>query len=47
MEEQDRVVFLLANLPKSLNMLVTALQANSVVPGMEMVTEVYFMQREK
>ncbi len=36
---EDRVVFLLASLPESFNMLVTALEANSTVPAMEIVTE--------
>ena len=37
--EEDRVVYLLASLPESYNMLVTALEANSDVPQMEVVTE--------
>ena len=37
--EEDRVVYLLASLPKSLNALVTALEANAEVPRMEIVTE--------
>ena len=38
--EEDRVVHLLASLPDSFNMLVTALEANSeAVPKMEIVTE--------
>ena len=37
--EEDRVVHLLASLPDSFNMLVTALEANPEVPKMEMVTE--------
>ena len=38
-EEEDRVVHLLASLPESYNVLVTALEANSEVPKMEVVTE--------
>ena len=37
--EEDRVVQLLASLPDSFNMLVTALEANAVVPSMDVVTE--------
>ena len=37
--EEDRVVHLLASLPESFNMLVTALEANPEVPKMETVTE--------
>ena len=37
--EEDRVVQLLASLPDSFNMLVTALEANAVVPDMDVVTE--------
>ena len=37
--EEDRVVQLLASLPDSFNMLVTALEANPEVPSMETVTE--------
>ena len=37
--EEDRVVHLLASLPESFNMLVTALEANPEVPKMENVTE--------
>ena len=37
--EEDRVVYLLASLPESYNMLVTALEANVDVPKMEVVTE--------
>ena len=39
MEEEDRVVHLLASLPESFNMLVTALEANPDVPMLETVTE--------
>lgn len=37
--DEDRVVHLLASLPESFSMLVTALQSNAVVPDMEVVTE--------
>ena len=37
--DKDRAVHLLANLPESFNVLVTALQANEVVRRMEVVTE--------
>ena len=37
--EEDRVVHLLASLPETYNMLVTALEANEGVPKMEVVTE--------
>ena len=38
-KEEDRVVHLLASLPASYDVLVTALEANEEVPKMEMVTE--------
>ena len=38
-DEEDRVVYLLASLPDSFNTLVTALEANEDVPKMEVVTE--------
>ena len=38
-EEEDRVVYLLASLPDSFNTLVTALEANEEVPKMEIATE--------
>ena len=38
-DEEDRVVYLLASLPDSFNTLVTALEANEDVPKMEIVTE--------
>ena len=37
--EEDQVVHLLASLPDSFNMLVIALEANTDVPEMEVVTE--------
>ena len=38
-QEEDRVVYLLASLPDSYSMLVTALEANADVPKLEVVTE--------
>ena len=38
LSEEDRVVYLLANLPDSFGVLVTALEASSEVPKMEVVT---------
>ncbi len=38
-EEEDKAVHLLASLPESYSMLVTALEANPEVPKMEVVTE--------
>ena len=38
-KEEDHVVHLLASLPESFNMLVTALEANTEVPKMDIVTE--------
>lgn len=47
MDEEDRVVHLLASLPESYNMLVTALEANSEVPKMEFVTEKLLHEERK
>ena len=45
--EEDRVVYLLASLPESYSMLVTALEANSEVPKMEFVTEKLLHEERK
>ena len=45
--EEDRVVHLLASLPDSFNMLVTALEANAEVPKMEVVTERLLHEEQK
>ena len=39
MDEEDKVVNLLASLPSTYDTLVTALEANAAVPSMEVVTE--------
>lgn len=45
--EEDRVVYLLASLPESYNVLVTALEANEDVPKLEVVTEHILHQERK
>ena len=45
--EEDRVVYLLASLPESYNVLVTALEANEGVPKLEVVTERILHQERK
>ena len=45
--EEDRVVYLLASLPESYNMLVTAFEANPEVPKMEVVTERLLYEERK
>ena len=45
--DKDRVVHLLASLPDSFNMLVTALEANPEVPKMEVVTECLLHEERK
>ena len=48
-EENDRVVYLLASLPDSFSTLVTALESNEDVPKMEVVTErlLHFERKQK
>ena len=46
-EEEDRVVHLLASLPESFGMLVTALEANTDVPKMDIVTECLLHEERK
>ena len=45
--EEDRVVHLLASLPESYDILVTALEASVEVPKMEIVTERLLHKNEK
>ena len=45
--EVDRVVYLLASLPDTYNVLVTALEANEYVPKLEVVTERILHQERK
>ena len=45
--EEDRVVHLLASLPDSYSMLVTAVETNADVPKMELVTERLLHQERK
>ena len=45
--EEDRVVYLLASLPESYNVLVTALEASENVPKLEVVTERILHQERK
>ncbi len=45
--EEDRVVYLLASLPESYNVLVTALEASEKVPKLEVVTERILHQERK
>ena len=45
--EEDRVVYLLASLPDTYNVLVTALEANEDVPKLEVVTERILHQERK
>ena len=45
--DEDRVVYVLASLPDSYNVLVTALEANAEVPKMEVVTERILHQERK
>ena len=45
--EEDRVVHLLASLPESYNMLVTALEVKAEIPKMEVVTECLIHEQGK
>ena len=45
--EDDRMVYLLASLPESYSVLVTALEANETVPKLEVVTECILHQERK
>ena len=45
--EEDLVVYLLASLPESYNMLVTAFEANPEAPKMEVVTERLLYEKQK
>ena len=45
--EEDRVVYLLASLPETYNVLVTALEAHADVPKLEVVTERILHQERK
>ena len=47
LKEEDQVVYLLASLPESYDMLVTALEANAEVPHMEVVTEQLLHEEKK
>ena len=46
MKKEDQVVHLLASLPESFNVLVTALESNADVPKMEVVTK-HLLQEER
>ena len=46
-DDEDRVVYLLASLPDSYEMLVTALEANTEVPNMETVIERLLHEEQK
>ena len=46
-EDENRVVYLLASLPDCFSTLVTALEANEEVPKMEIVTERIFHAERK
>ena len=46
-EEEDRVVHLLASLPESYGVLVSALEASSKVPKMDVVTERLLHEEQK
>ena len=46
-EDDDKVVYLLASLPESYNILVTALEANTDVPDMKTVTKRLLQEERK
>ena len=46
-DEEDKVIYLLASLPKTFNMLVTALEAHEKVPGWETVIEKLLNEERK
>ena len=46
-DDNDRVIYLLASLPESFNILVTALKASSDVPKMENVIERLLHEEQK
>ena len=46
-DDKDRVVYLLASLPESYEMLVAALEANTEVPSMETVIEQLLHKEQK
>ena len=45
--DEDRVIYLLASLPESFNMLITALESNPTVPKMEIVIEKQMHEERK
>ncbi len=47
LSEEDRVIYLLASLPESFGVLVTALEASSIVPTMDVVTERLLHEEQK
>ncbi len=47
LSEEDRVIYLLASLPESFGVLVTALEASSTVPTMDVVTERLLHEEQK
>ena len=46
-EENDRIFYLLASLPESFNVLVTALEANKAIPKMETVIQRLIHEKHK
>ncbi len=47
LSDEDRVIYLLASLPESFNVIVTAFEANDKVPKMEIVTEKLLYEERK